>query len=178
VDALTLPRILILSMALKRTPVYLRPNLPSVLQLAQERYLYLGSEHGGSITLPDLIGFGATRVSREEQGAHTLDWRISASLQQLCDLTSLMPADPLCAPPHFETWLDSSSPPPRSRALLDLTNLTHAERRVFIARGPSPTHACVYVTFSNRSLKASLLRAGLVCVHTFPPEERVLYRAN
>ena len=161
--------------ALKRTPVYLRPTLPTVLQLAQERYLYLRSEHGGSITLPALIGLGATRVSREEQGAHTLDWRISASLQQLCDLTSLWPADPLCAPPHFETWLEPSSPPPCSRALIDLTNLTHDERRAFIARGPSPTHACVYVTFSNRSLKASLLRAGLVCVHTFPPEERVLY---
>ena len=161
--------------ALKRTPVYLRPTLPTVLQLAQERYLYLRSEHGGSITLPALIGLGATRVSREEQGAHTLDWRISASLQQLCDLTSLWPADPLCAPPHFETWLEHSSPPPCSRALIDLTNLTHDERRAFIARGPSPTHACVYVTFSNRSLKASLLRAGLVCVHTFPPGERVLY---
>ena len=125
----------------------------------------------------DLFGYRlcATRVSREEQGAHTLDWRNSASLQQLCDLTSLWPADPLCAPPHFETWLDPASPPPLSRALLDLTNLTHAERRAFIARGPSPTHACVYVTFSNRSLKVSLLRAGLVCVHTCPPEERVLY---
>ena len=81
--------------ALKRTPVYLRPSLPTVFQLAQEHYPYLRSEHGSSVTLPDLIGLGAIRVSHDEQGAHTLDWRISTSLPQLCDLTSLWPADPL-----------------------------------------------------------------------------------
>ena len=77
----------------KHTPPYLRPTQTPLLQLAQERYCYLRSAHGGSFTLEQLIADGQTRISREQRGAHTLDW-------QLGQLTTLWPADPLCAPPH------------------------------------------------------------------------------
>ena len=54
------------------------------------------------------------RVEREQRGARTLDWGIATALQQLGGLTSLWPADPFCAAPHFEHWHMSPSVLPRS----------------------------------------------------------------
>ena len=165
--------------ASKQPPPYLRPTPTPLLHLAQARYCYLRSVPGGAYTLPQLIEAGLARVERERNGASTLDWSIAASLQQLGGLTSLWPADPLCAPPHFEHWLTlpTSLPPDARNILVDLTNLTRQELRTLCSSPNSlPTTACVYVTPSDARALALLRNMHLTCVHTFADKAAVLYK--
>ena len=88
----------------------------------------------------------------DETPGHTascLSWRTSRSLQQIFNLTTLVPAHPLTADPHNDNWVSADEgllpvglP---GASLLDLTNSTVAARANcmdFIHRLP-PTGAVV-----------------------------------
>ena len=117
-----------------------------------------------------------TRVEREQRGARTLDWGIAAALEQLGGLTSLWPADPLCAAPHFEHWHTSPSVLPRSDlhdVLIDLTNLTRQELRALCTPAQSlPNTTCVYVTFSDSRVLSLSFGACSLRAYTRSPLRR------
>ena len=141
------------------------------------RFRFLRSVERGSGSVPALANL---LQDMEETPGHTascLSWRTSGSLQHIFHLTTLVPAHPLTADPHYDNWIsaDEGLLPvglPCS-SLLDLTNSTVAARANcldFIHRLPPTGAVVVTLGRPGRHVAAALAATNyaIIVVRSIP----------
>ena len=126
----------------------------ALLTLEEARYRLLRPPPSSGLrchTLPEILAAAASREELETHRVLSVDWRILVSISQVANVNAYWPADILCTPPHFDTWLSDRQTLPRPSAdephLLDLTQFQRHEQAALTAK--LPTYHCVYLVYHD-----------------------------
>ena len=122
-------------------------------------------------TLLEVMSAAAARDDLETGYVRSIDWKITACVQQTAGLHSYWPADIVCAPPHFDGWQSDRSVPLVTSSLCpglaDLTQFRKHEQVTVMAG--LPTYYCVYLVYHDRwpGWRRWAAGRGIQMVHSF-----------